>query len=162
MALRPGGAKSKGASGERELAALLTEWGNEVGIELNLTRNLEQVRSGGADVNGVPGLEIEVKRVESNGINQWWAQVCKASKKTGSRPLLAHRRNRQSWRFRTIIFAYEYNSAQGSAVTAPVVADLELKEAKLWFQTYLQQNEEDINDKPTVCPPPPPPPPRRP
>jgi hypothetical protein len=155
MALRPGGARVKGASGERELAALLTSWAEEVGVYLDLDRNLEQVRYGGADVNGVPGMEIEVKRVESNGINQWWDQVCRAAAKTGKLPFLAHRRNRQPWRFRVSTHvAMEHG---GSWSHFPIVADLELNQAKRWFQEYINLHEEDINVKPVDVPPPPPP-----
>ena len=91
--------KQKGSKGEYEIIGLLTSWAAEVQVTLELERNLEQVRKGGSDVNGVPGLEIEVKRVEANGINQWWKQVCAASAKSGNRPLLCHRANRKPWQF---------------------------------------------------------------
>lgn len=135
--------KQKGAGGELEVCRLLTSWAASVGVQLQLERNLEQVRYGGADINGVPGLEIEVKRVEANGINQWWSQVCTAARKTGKRPMLCHRKNRQPWSFRIGASVYEVAPATGAAVLIPIAIDLELAQAKVWFQNYiLQQHKE--------------------
>lgn len=130
--------KAKGTSGEYEVRNLLTMWGQECGVRLDLTRNLLQVREGGADIDGVLGLEIEVKRVESNGINQWWSQVCRASDKSGKTPLLAHRRNRQPWRFRVRTTVALHNEFTNAWELFQVDADLELSEAKQWFQKYLK------------------------
>lgn len=154
--------KNKGSGGEREVIELLTNWGREIGVGLRLERNLEQVRRGGADVNGVPGLEIEVKRVEGNGINGWWSQVCRAAQRSGGRPFLCHRKNRQPWRFRVAVLSYELRIGD-QAPGAPfwLVADLELEQAKRWFQEYIKQNKELI-EYDTAIPGPPPPPPRRP
>lgn len=138
--------KAKGSAGEREVILLLTGWANEVGVDLRLERNLEQVRHGGSDVNGVPGLEIEVKRVEANGINQWWAQVCRAAQKTGKTPFLAHRRNRQPWRFRIGLYSALYSPC-GNGVVVPLVADLELASAKAWFQAHVQQHKENPDEQ---------------
>lgn len=135
MALAPGGARAKGSSGEHEAIALLNGWALVAGYRLTLERNLEQVRKGGSDINGVPGMDIEVKRVEANGINQWWAQVCRAADKAGTHPFLMYRKNRQPWRFRTRVYAAHYGPMT-SGVT-PVVADLELPCARNWFQGYL-------------------------
>lgn len=143
--------KNKGSSGEREAIALLTEWAEEVGADLNLDRNLEQVRYGGSDINGVPGLEIEVKRVESNGINGWWKQVCTAARKQGTHPFLMHRRNRQPWRIRTGVYAVVHGPT-AETQTVPMVVDMELDAAKAWFQAYVE-----LLDVPTLGPPPPPP-----
>lgn len=150
--------KGKGSGGEYEIIKLLTEWGEDVGYSLQLERNLEQVRKGGADVDGVPGLEIEVKRVEANGINSWWAQVCKAAKATGGRPMLCHRKNRQPWRFRVGVYVWEKNDLEGG-VMVPVCADLELADAKRWFQGYIQTVEFPYDTEvqvTTLLPPPPP------
>ena len=135
--------KAKGSGGEYEIIALLTSWAAEVGVELKLERNLEQVRKGGADINGIPNMEVEVKRVEANSINSWWAQVLEASRKTGRWPLLAHRRNRQPWRFRTYIRAAIYPERGYSASIVNIVADLELASAKVWFQEFVKREHEE-------------------
>jgi len=130
--------KAKGSSGEYEVRDLLTLWGQEVGVRLDLTRNLLQVREGGADIDGVHGLEIEVKRVEQPAIKQWWAQVCRASDKSGKLPFLAHRRNRQPWRFRVRTTVALHCDRSNNWKLFQVDADLELPEAKQWFQNYLE------------------------
>lgn len=141
MALRPGGAKQKGAEGEYEVIRLLTKWAAEAGYDLTLERNLEQVRHGGADIIGVPNMEIEVKREESWNMNSWWKQVLKAAEKTGNWPMLIHRKNRQPWRVRTYIHAAIYTPG-GRGITVPIVADLDLPSAKAWFMMHLKQHEE--------------------
>ena len=132
--------KNKGSAGEREVVALLTGWAAEVGVDLFLDRNLEQVRYGGADVNGVPGLEVEVKRVEKLDVNAAWRQVCKACDRSGKRPFLIHRRNRQKWNVRVGLYAAEYDDDH-NGVTVPLVVDLTVEQAKVWFQTYLKQRK---------------------
>lgn len=87
------GRRNKGHSGERELAKLL---GGKLGMDI--ARNLEQPRSGGADLFGLPGISVEVKRQEKMNINAWWQQACDQVC-SGRVPVLAYRRNHQPWRF---------------------------------------------------------------
>lgn len=138
--------KAKGSSGEYEIIALLTAWAAEVGVQLDLTRNLEQVREGGADINGVTGLEVEVKRVENGSINQWWAQVCRAANKSGKTPTLFHRKNRQPWRARVRTSVAMHNEFTGQWDLFEVDIDLELAQAKLWFQRYVQVFQKGVDD----------------
>lgn len=63
------GARRKGAAGERELAALLTD---ELGFEVK--RKLGQARDGGYDLQ-VGRFAIEVKRQERLQIEDWCRQV---------------------------------------------------------------------------------------
>lgn len=128
--------KQKGSAGEREVIHLLTKWAADVGVDLDLERNLEQTRYGGSDVNGVPGLEIEVKRAEANGINQWWDQVCRAAKKSNKRPFLIHRKNRQPWRVRVYSQVAFHEGNNWSLIW--VVTDLEIKQAEAWFKEYVK------------------------
>lgn len=141
--------KNKGSAGEREIIDLLQSWSTEAGYPLVLERNLEQVRKGGSDVNGVPGLEIEVKRVEGNGINQWWKQVCAVSAKTGNRPFLCHRANRKPWRFRTYVWATEWTPG-GQGQSLPIVVDLGLHDAQQWFTHYLMQRLKELDHASTT------------
>ena len=50
--------RAKGASGEREVCTILSKLTGGMVV----TRSLESVRSGGADITCIPGLSIEVKR----------------------------------------------------------------------------------------------------
>lgn len=62
--------RNKGASGEREVLALLSE---RLGIKLE--RNLSQTRSGGADCIQLGRIRLEVKRQERLNISGWWKQA---------------------------------------------------------------------------------------
>ena len=68
-------ARSKGASGEREFCHWLTD---NLGLEVIPERNLEQVRSGGADICNVYPFIFEIKRVEVLDLKGWWIQVKEA------------------------------------------------------------------------------------
>lgn len=84
--------KQKGNRGERELASLLRLYGYDA-------RRGLQYQSGQieADVVGIPGVHIEVKRVE-RGLNIYsaWNQS-KTDAKNGEIPVVIHRRNREPW-----------------------------------------------------------------
>ena len=60
----------KGANGERELAHWLSDRGYEA-------RRGQQFcgANGDADVEGVPGIHIECKRVEKQAVNDWLEQA---------------------------------------------------------------------------------------
>jgi len=81
--------RNKGAAGERELSKILAD---RLGIDCH--RNLEQTRSGGADLLGVGPWAVEIKRQERLCIEQWWAQACAQS---DAYPALAYRQSRQPW-----------------------------------------------------------------
>ena len=129
-------ARNKGQEGERELARLLGGWAAEMGCQLELSRNLVQTREGGYDLNGVPGLAIEVKRVEAPDLNSWWRQ---AVKQAGAElvPFLAYRPNRKPWRFK--VRAPVTMLDQTGAAAGAAMLDIELDEAggRAWFQHYL-------------------------
>lgn len=61
--------RAKGAAGERELSHVLNEYGYE-------TRRGQQfsAANGDADVVGLPGIHIEVKRCEKIHIDKWLEQ----------------------------------------------------------------------------------------
>lgn len=134
MALSPGGAKAKGATAERELAAVLAGWAWEAGFKLSLERNLEQTRGGGFDLNGGPRLAIECKRVETLAIPAWWAQ---AVRQAGDDliPFLAYRQNKKQWAFRIRVEIY-HAGPDGSALIK-YDADMTYAEAKKWFMSHL-------------------------
>ena len=95
--LSPAGRRNKGAGAERELAGLLRD---HLGVDLR--RNLDQWRSGGYDLSGLPRLAVEVKRYStatSADIAGWWGQTCEQAERAGLLPCLAYRLDRQPWRF---------------------------------------------------------------
>lgn len=131
--MNPGGAKNKGANGERELAGILDSWARSIDVKLELKRNLEQTRGGGHDLVGLEeyGLAVEVKRVEQNAINSWWSQAVRQAVKVNSIPVLAHRKNRQPWRFRVRAWVYPCQ--------CELDVDMEAEQFKKWFISHLQR-----------------------
>lgn len=86
--------KRKGRLGEQELARLLRD---DLGDAV--TRNLQQSREGGADLDGTPWM-LEVKRAAKPRIEAWWTQACNQAKASTKCPCLAWRIDRGEWRFR--------------------------------------------------------------
>ncbi len=83
--------RNKGAAGERELAAVLREYGFDV-------RRGQQYcgANGDADVVGLPGVHIECKRVEKLNIDNAIEQAISDSK-NDEMPAVFHRKNRKKW-----------------------------------------------------------------
>ena len=82
----------KGADGERELAAVLQEYGYS--IQRGGSLSFGEV----PDLAGLPGIHIECKRVERLNISQAMAQAIRdAEKFQDGAPTVFHRRNREPW-----------------------------------------------------------------
>ena len=82
----------KGADGERELAAILRDYGYQIerGGSMSFGDN--------PDLMGLQGLHIEVKRVERLNVPEAMRQAVRDSERFGDGiPALFHRRNRQPW-----------------------------------------------------------------
>ena len=86
--------RNKGARGEREQLALLSERFPD----LLLQRNYDQAAFGGSDLLGLPGISLEVKRYQRGNVHrqEWWTQACQVG--TQDRiPVLAYRFDRSEW-----------------------------------------------------------------
>ena len=82
----------KGAAGERELAAVLREHGFEI------TRGGSLSFGEVPDLSGLPGVHIEVKRVERLNIMEAMEQAIRDSEDfLDGAPTVFHRRNRCPW-----------------------------------------------------------------
>ena len=82
----------KGAAGERELAALLSAAGYE--CQRGGSFSFGEI----PDVLGLPGIHIEVKRVEKLNIGEAMEQAIRDSDRMlDGLPALFHRRNRKPW-----------------------------------------------------------------
>ena len=85
--------KEKGKKGEREFAKLCREHGFA-----NARRSQQYSGiNGDADVVGLEGIHIEVKRVERLNIDEAMKQSIRDSKEDEI-PIVAHRRNREEWK----------------------------------------------------------------
>lgn len=83
--------REKGKRGERELAGILREHGFD-------SRRGQQYSgiNGDADVVGLPGIHVEVKRVERLSISEAMKQSQRDAR-PGELPAVFHRRNREEW-----------------------------------------------------------------
>lgn len=83
--------RTKGKVGEREFSA----WLNSHGFEGCRRGQQFSGANGDADVVGIPGIHLEVKRVENLNLHAAMAQA--VSDCGDNAPVVAHRRNRGEW-----------------------------------------------------------------
>jgi Holliday junction resolvase len=83
--------RNKGVVGEREFSNLCKDHGFE-------TRRSQQYAgiNNDADVVGIPGLHLEVKRVEAFSLYKAMKQAIR-DKTEEEVPVVAHRKNREEW-----------------------------------------------------------------
>lgn len=82
----------KGADGERELASILQQHGYECDRGGSLT--FGEV----PDITGLPGIHVEVKRVERLNVGEAMEQAIRDSgRMQDGIPTLFHRKNRRPW-----------------------------------------------------------------
>jgi Holliday junction resolvase len=90
----PINSKRKGATGERELARKLREYG------YNARRTVQyngKAEDGEADLKGLPGIHIECKRVEQLSLYKAIDQAKRDSAGSGKLPAVFHRKNNCEW-----------------------------------------------------------------
>ena len=83
--------RNKGKRGELEAAHALKEYG----YEARRSQQYAGINSD-ADVVGLPGVHIEVKRGEKLNIDNAMAQSIRDAK-SDEKPIVLHRKNRASW-----------------------------------------------------------------
>lgn len=83
--------RTKGASGERDVCNLIKE---HLGVEVK--RNLNQTREGGADIK-MPPFSIEVKRRARIGNIYDWMEQSQNSCAEDELPVVICRADRQQW-----------------------------------------------------------------
>ena len=86
--------KKKGAAGEREFANYCKNKG--FNVRRTAQYNGKELDSK-ADVVGIDGFHIEVKRVEALNIHKAMNQAIRDSQGTGEIPIVAHRKNHTDW-----------------------------------------------------------------
>lgn len=93
--------RAKGKKGELELVHVLKSHGFE-----NVRRGQQYSGSNGdADVVGIKGLHIEVKRRERTDINAWLLQS-ENDARPDELPCVIHRRNHEEWK--TTIWLHDF------------------------------------------------------
>ncbi|MGE4274093.1 MAG: hypothetical protein AB7E31_14725 [Desulfitobacterium sp.] len=83
--------RDKGARGEREFAEICREHGYDESRRGQQFSGIE-----GEDIVGLPGIHVEVKRVEALNIEKAMAQSIRDAKED-QLPIVAHRKNRHEW-----------------------------------------------------------------
>lgn len=85
--------KRKGKNGELEFARLC----RDEGFDARRTAQYCGKTGDAADVIGLPGVHVEVKRVERLNVSDAMAQAVRDSAKSGKVPIVAHRKNNEGW-----------------------------------------------------------------
>ena len=85
--------KRKGKNGELEFVRLC----KAEGFSARRTAQYCGNTGDAADVVGLPGVHVEVKRVERLNIEDAMAQAVRDSAKSGKVPIVAHRKNNEGW-----------------------------------------------------------------
>lgn len=141
--------RTKGQSGEREVAKIMNDIVDEVRAEKGLPlldvidkpfqRNQNQSAVGGDDLTNPYRLSIEVKRQEALSINSWWKQCVTSSERFDNIAILIFKQNRKKWR------VWMWGNLPMQPVTATSYKALEhqkvevdLDTFKEWFRAYLQ------------------------
>jgi len=83
--------RNKGKRGELEFAALCRQHGYG-----DARRGQQYSGIEGEDIVGLPGIHVEVKRVEALSIDKAMAQSIRDAGE-GKIPIVAHRKNRHKW-----------------------------------------------------------------
>lgn len=117
--------KAKGKRGEIEIVRMLREYGYDC-------RRGQQYcgANGDADVVGLPGLHLEIKRVEKLNVENAMRQA-EADAKKGEIPVVMHRANREEWKvtMRLDDFMCQFCKALDKAgITQICAADCEWRE----------------------------------
>lgn len=87
--------RDKGKRGERQFASLC----RQEGYDARRTAQVRGDRDGAADVEGLPGIHVEVKHVEKMHLYDWIGQSVRDAEKSkdGGIPIVAHRKNNADW-----------------------------------------------------------------
>ena len=85
--------RNKGARGEREWAAFCRDEGYDCRRTAQYCGNTGEA----SDVVGLPGIHIEVKRVEKLNLDAAMSQAIRDSAKSEKLPIVAHRKNNCDW-----------------------------------------------------------------
>lgn len=118
--------RAKGASGEREVARLIREW-----LGFDVKRNWQaQSAEGGADLTGVPGWAIEVKRAKVARLREWWVQTIEQAQRIDARPALIYRidgaargaTDEEKWIVVTLLAAIGVEDRRGHLVSMTLAA----------------------------------------
>lgn len=138
--------RTKGQSGEREVAAMLNDVVQRVRVskglpkledrDLPFQRNQNQSAVGGDDLTNPFKLAIEVKRQETLSINTWWKQCVASAERSEGKPILIYRQNRKPWR---VVMTAPLPVTESKAI-GPVQIEISDDTFLAWFAEYYRSN----------------------
>lgn len=139
--------RTKGQSGEREIATMLNRIVAEVREYSGLPkldtrdelfqRNQNQSAVGGDDLTNPLRLSIEVKRQEQLSINSWWKQCSESAARQGNIPILLFRQNRKPWRCIMLIdVPISPPHSETHRYLHGVRGEIDIDRFQLWFHAY--------------------------
>jgi hypothetical protein len=133
--------RNKGANGEREVIGLLQPVVDRVcaecgQVQLVLKRNYSQrFAAKQYDVEGVPWMALEVKRVENqSGVGSWWRQTLAATR-PGQVPVLFYRQNHRPWMVRTRLPV-----VAGGRTVVRCTVTMDVTSFLVWFEYRLKSD----------------------
>lgn len=143
--------RTKGAQGEREVAAMLNGIIVEVmtamafpaeqitAAQKSVQRNQNQSAVGGCDLTNVFGMAVEVKRQENLAIPAWWRQTVAAAERNNELPVLIYRQNRKAWHVRTYAWLALPGADPGMwSRQQMIVAEFDIDTFKAWFANWVR------------------------
>ncbi|WLY87245.1 hypothetical protein [Vibrio phage vB_VibM_83AMN] len=133
--------RTKGQTGEREIAKFFNDIYAEVYEELGMTlpekdiaqRRQNQSAVGGSDLDNTCGYSVEVKRQEKLAINTWWDQCVVSAKEDKNLPVLMYRQNNKKWR--VVLYMYNMRLFESEAVTYHR-AEISLDDFRIIFKSH--------------------------
>jgi hypothetical protein len=139
-------ARAKGKTGEREIVALFIgamerverKYQGALTFSGKVNRNYDQAAKGGADLNGVPLVSVEVKRHETIKVNDWWQQ-CTRQAQAGEIPVLFYRVNNSAWQCVTYVALNDLNGLTVRYVRATVDSDDFFRYYELIYERFIRE-----------------------
>ena len=123
------GSRTKGQTGEREVAAILKELTGR-----DVRRRVRQ-HDGDSDLEGVPGWSVEVKRhaaAPPGKLAEWWGQTLSQARDAQALPVLFYRADRAGWR---CVWPAALHLPDRPAVTASILDTLDADPLTWWRMT---------------------------
>lgn len=143
--------RTKGASGERQIATMLNAIVVQVATAMGfdqaqveaaakcIQRNQNQSAVGGCDLTNVFGMAVEVKRQEQLSVGTWWKQCVAAAERNQELPVLIYRQNRKAWHIRTYAWLPLPGAEPGSwSRQQMIVAEFDEATFKSWFANWVK------------------------
>jgi len=139
--------RTKGAGAEREVAKALNliiwQESEKAGLDPKrfdiAQRNQNQSASGGADLVGVFGLSIEIKRQEALSIGSWWAQCIASAQRECEVPVLLFRQSHKAWRCILMGYVEVCTGQRDDPGYMGMRCEISWEDFLIWFREHVRR-----------------------